>query len=137
MPFDDGVTFREITPDGYREGPIMFRRKGKLYFMWSEGNWTGPDYCVAYAVADSPLGPFKRVGKVLQQDPKIATGAGHHSVINVPGTDDWYIVYHRRPLDETDRDHRVTCIDRMEFNEDDTIEPVTLTHEGVTPRPLN
>ena len=66
--------------------------------MWSEGGWTGPDYSVAYAIGDSPFGPFKRVGKILQQDPAIATGAGHHSVINIPGTDQWYIVYHRRPL---------------------------------------
>jgi len=63
--------------------------------MWSEGDWTGPDYCVAYAIGDSLLVLLLRIGKVLQQDPKIATGAGHHSVINIPGTDDWYIVYHR------------------------------------------
>ena len=136
VPFEDGTMFREITPEQYVEGPIMFRREGKLYFMWSEGGWTGPDYCVAYAIADSPLGPFKRIGKVLQQDPKIATGAGHHSVIHVPGTDDWFIVYHRRPLGETDRDHRVTCIDRMYFNEDGTIKPVKLTFEGVDSHPL-
>lgn len=37
------------------EGPFMFVRNGKYYFMWSEGNWTGPDYSVAYAIADSPL----------------------------------------------------------------------------------
>ena len=132
IPFDDGVTFREITPDNYVEGPLMFRRKGKLYFMWSEGGWTGPNYSVAYAIADSPLGPFKRVGKILQQDAKVATGAGHSSVINVPDTDKWFIVYHRRPLGETDRDHRVTCIDRMEFNDDGTIKPVVLTNEGVS-----
>jgi len=136
IPFEDGETFREITPKNYREGPIMFRRGGKLYFMWSEGGWTGPDYSVAYAIADSPLGPFTRLGKVLQQDPKVATGAGHHSVINLPGTDTWFIVYHRRPLGETDRDHRVTCIDRMEFKADGTIKPIKLTHEGVKPHPL-
>lgn len=136
VPFPDGETYKEITPDGYKEGPIMFRRNGKLYFMWSEGGWTGPNYCVAYAIAESPLGPFRRIGKVLQQDPQIATGAGHHSVINVPNTDQWYIVYHRRPLGETDRDHRVTCIDRMEFREDGTIKPVTITFEGVAPQPI-
>ena len=65
----------------------MLKRKGKYYFMWSEGGWGGPDYCVAYAIADSPFGPFKRVGKILQQDPEVATGAGHHSVIQVPGKD--------------------------------------------------
>jgi beta-xylosidase len=131
VPFADGTLFREITPEGYVEGPLMFKRAGKYYFMWSEGGWTGPDYCVAYAVGDNPFGPFKRIGKVLQQDAAIATGAGHHSVINVPGTDDWYILYHRRPLGETDGNSRVTCIDRMYFNQYGMIQPVIITKLGV------
>jgi beta-xylosidase len=125
----DGQIFKEITPDGYVEGPFMFIRNGKYYFMWSEGGWTGPDYSVAYAIADSPFGPFKRVGKVLQQDAKIATGAGHHSVIRQQ--ENWYIVYHRRPLSETDGNSRVTCIDRMYFDDDGFIQPIKITHEGV------
>ena len=136
IPFADGTTFKEITPEGYVEGPCMFRRNGKLYFMWSEGGWTGPNYSVAYAIGDSPLGPFKRIGKILQQDRSVATGAGHHSVLRVPGTDEWYIVYHRRPLGETDANHRVTCMDRMEFDEQGFIQPVRITHEGVERRPL-
>lgn len=135
-PYPDGTIYREITPEGYVEGPFMFYRKGKYYFMWSEGGWTGPDYSVAYAVSDSPFGPFTRIGKILQQDPAIATGAGHHSVVNVPGTDEWYIVYHRRPLHETDRNARVTCVDRMYFDEGGKILPVKITHEGVTARPI-
>jgi len=127
IPFEDGVTFREITPESYVEGPFMFVRNGKYYFMWSEGGWTGPDYCVAYAIADSPFGPFKPIGKILQQDPAIATGAGHHSVIKVPGKDQYYIVYHRRPLGEKDGNSRVTCIDRMEFDEQGMIRPVKMT----------
>jgi beta-xylosidase len=137
VPFDDGATFKEITPNGYVEGPFMFRRDGKVYFMWSEGGWTGPDYSVAYAVADSPLGPFQRIGKVLQQDPAVATGAGHHSVVHLPGAGDdsgWYIVYHRRPLGETDGNHRVVCIDKMEFDADGKIKPVKITFEGVPER---
>lgn len=134
VPFADGTTFKEITPEGYVEGPIMFMRGGKYYFMWSEGGWTGPDYRVAYAIGDSPFGPFKRIGTVLKQDVSVATGAGHHSVINVPGTDEWYIVYHRRPLGETDRDHRVVCIDKMVFNQSGEIEPVKITFEGVEAR---
>ncbi|MGK2861138.1 MAG: glycoside hydrolase family 43 protein [Chitinophagaceae bacterium] len=131
IPFEDGKTFKEITPKGYVEGPFMFKRGGKYYFMWSEGGWTGPDYSVAYAIADSPFGPFNRVGKILQQDPKIATGAGHHSVIHNPKKDHWYIVYHRRPLTETDGNARVTCIDRMYFDDNGFIKPVKLTNEGV------
>ena len=132
----DGSVFKEITPEGYVEGPFMFRKNNKYYFMWSEGGWTGPDYRVAYAIADSPYGPFKRIGLVLQQDSRIATGAGHHSVINVPGTDEWYIVYHRRPLGETDGNSRVTCVDKMEFDSNGYIKPVVMTFDGVNPRLL-
>ncbi|QRQ99587.1 glycoside hydrolase family 43 protein [Dyadobacter sandarakinus] len=133
IPFPDGTTFKEITPEGYVEGPFMFIRNGKYYFMWSEGGWTGPNYSVAYAIADSPFGPFKRVGKILQQDPQVATGAGHHSVIQVPGKDEWYIVYHRRPLTETDGNHRETCIDVMSFDDKGMINPVKITREGTAP----
>lgn len=136
VPFTDGTTYKEITPQNYVEGPFMLKRGGKYYFMWSEGGWTGPDYCVAYAIGDSPLGPFRRIGKILQQDPEVATGAGHHSVIKGPGADEFYIVYHRRPLGETDGNHRVVCIDRLEFNADGTIRPVKLTFEGVKASPL-
>jgi beta-xylosidase len=135
-PLADGTTFKEITPQGYVEGSVMFRRGAKYYFMWSEGGWTGPNYSVAYAMADSPLGPFQRIGKILQQDPKVATGAGHHSVIQLPGKDVWYIVYHRRPLGETDGNHRVTCIDHMEFDGEGLIKPVKITFEGVAPAKL-
>ncbi|AMM52932.1 arabinan endo-1,5-alpha-L-arabinosidase [Rufibacter sp. DG15C] len=136
VPQADGTIFKEITPQNYVEGPIMFMRNSKYYFMWSEGGWTGPDYSVAYAVADSPFGPFERVGKILQQDPSIATGAGHHSVIQVPGKDEWYIVYHRRPLDQKDRNARVTCIEPMTFDAQGMINPVKLTKEGVEKRKL-
>ncbi len=131
VPFPDGSTFKEVTPENYVEGPFMFIKDGKYYFMWSEGGWGSPDYCVAYAIADSPMGPFKRVGKILEQDPKIATSAGHHSVIHAPGSNDYYIVYHRRPLGDTGRDHRVTCIDKMTFDKDGFINPVVMTNEGV------
>lgn len=135
-PFADGTTFKEITPEGYVEGPVMFRKNNKYYFMWSEGGWTGPDYRVAYAIGDSPFGPFKRIGLILQQDATIATGAGHHSVIQVPGTDEWYIVYHRRPLSETNGNARVTCIDKMEFDANGYIKPVVMTFEGVSPKTI-
>jgi len=131
VPFKDGVTYKEITPEGYVEGPYMFERKGKYYFMWSEGGWTGPDYSVAYAIADSPMGPFKRIGKILKQDPAIATGAGHHSIIQNKKKDLWYIVYHRRPLTETNGNHRETCIDVMSFDQNGMINPVVITNEGV------
>lgn len=136
IPFSDGITYKEITPDGYVEGPFMFKRKGKYYFMWSEGGWTGPDYSVAYAMADHPAGPFQRIGKILQQDPSIATGAGHHSVISIPQKDSYYIIYHRRPLQEKDRNSREVCIEVMNFDKEGKILPVKISREGVKKRVL-
>jgi beta-xylosidase len=131
VPFEDGDLFHEVTPKGYVEGPLMFEKDGRYYFMWSEGGWGDPSYRVAYAIADSPLGPFERIGMILQSDPMVATGAGHHSVVQSPTSGQWYIVYHRRPIPNEGRDHRVTCIDKLEFNEDGTIKPVRMTFEGV------
>lgn len=133
---EDDEVFKEVTPEGYVEAPCMFKRAGLYYFSWSEGGWGGPDYSVAYAIAASPLGPFERIEKILSQEPGVATGAGHHGYLNIPGTDEWYIVYHRRPLGETAANHRVVCIERMEFDEAGRIRQVRLTFEGVGPRRL-
>ena len=135
-PFDDGEFYKEITPDNYVEGPFVLKRKGKYYLMWSEGGWMGPDYSVAYAIGNSPLGPFERIGKILQQDSTIARGAGHHSVISIPNKDEHYIVYHRRPLDTENPHHREVCIDQLTFDDNGYINPVKMTFEGVKSRPI-
>lgn len=128
---------REITPTpAYIEGPFMVKRRGTYYLMWSEGEWTDSTYLAAYGTSDSPLGPFEYRGRILENHPEVAQGAGHHSVLQLPGSDDdWVICYHRRPLGEKDGHHRVTCIDRLVFREDGSIASVVLTHKGVAARP--
>ena len=114
----------------------MFKRKGIYYFMWSEGNWTNSSYGVSYATGSSPTGPFTAHGKILQSDPAVANGPGHHSVMCIPGTDEWYIVYHRHPLNDGDGNHRVVCIDKMQFDANDRIKNIVITNTGVDARPL-
>ena len=135
-PFADGTTYKDITPPGYVEGSFVIKRKGVYYLMWSEGAWTGSDYRVAYATGKSPTGPFTPKGTILAEDARIARGAGHHSVVNVPGTDEWYIVYHRRPLGDDKGEHRQIAIDRMTFAADGSIKPVVLTNSGAPLRPI-
>jgi beta-xylosidase len=136
IPDSNGNIFKEITPNGYVEGPFMFMRNNKYYFMWSEGGWTGPDYSVAYAVADNPMGPYERIGRILEQDPEVARGSGHHSIIHNTKKDTWYIVYHRRPLSETAANNRATCIERLYFDKDGKIQPVKQTFKGVKKQKL-
>lgn len=137
IPFDTGELVKEVTPEGYVEGPFVFRKNGTYYMMWSEGNWGDETYRVAYGTSGSVTGPFEKQGVILEKDPQIATGAGHHSVLYIPGTDEWYIIYHRRPVPNEGRDHRVTCIERLRFDENGRILPVKMTFEGVTARTIN
>jgi hypothetical protein len=57
-------------------------------------------------------------------------------VIHNKQQDAWFMVYHRRPLGQKDGNHRVVCIDRMEFDGQGLIKPVRITFEGVTASPL-
>ena len=126
IPFDDGQMVKEVTPEKYVEGPFMFVKDGKYYFMWSEGRWTKDDYCVAYAIADSPFGPFVRENTILSSDAEHGTGAGHHSIVRDPRSGEYLIVYHRHPIGAEDGNNRVTCIDRLEFDAEGKILPVKM-----------
>ena len=130
-------TVTVMTPQGgtlqdyaYREAAYVFYRNGLYYFMWSVDDTGSPNYHVAYGTSKSPLGPIKVAEKpiVLIQDPgKEIYGPAHNSVLQIPGTDEWYIVYHRINkwyLQDSPGVHREVCMDRMEFNEDGTIKPV-------------
>ena len=136
LPMTDGTLYKEITPAHYVEGPFVVQRNGTYYFMWSEGDWGDSTYGVAYAKSSSPTGPFVRASKILQTDPAIANGPGHHSVVQIPGTDDWYIVYHRHPPGTNGANQRVMAIDRLIFDKDGNIEPVTMTRDGPGSRRL-
>ena len=133
-------TLQVMTPKGgslkdyaYREAPYVFYRNGLYYFMWSVDDTGAADYHVAYGTSKSPLGPIE-VAKdpiVLIQDPQHEIyGTAHNSVIQKPGTDEWYIVYHRINKDYLrflPGVHREVCIDKMEFNADGTIKRVMPT----------
>lgn len=130
-----------LTPPNFTEGIYVFYRDGQYYFTWSSGDTRSPDYHVRYGVSDSPLGPINGNSVMLQKDPAQGIfGTAHHSVLNIPGTDDWYICYHRfnYPTETGDTysqyygTHREPCIDRLTFEENGQINPVTPTHEGIT-----
>jgi beta-xylosidase len=121
----DSTKIVSIKPQGYNEGPFVFKRNGKYYLMWSEYDTRDPRYSVAYATADSPLGPFTKAetGPVLKGR-GVVKGAGHHSVVKVPGRDEWYIVYHRFKIPDGNGYNRETCISPMRFDDKGNILPV-------------
>ncbi|WP_294324774.1 family 43 glycosylhydrolase [uncultured Chryseobacterium sp.] len=136
-------TVKAITPDAtFREGTEVFYRKGKYYFLWSEDDTRSPNYRVRYGISNSPAGPVTIPPNniVISKVPEKGIYAtGHNSVIQVPRTDEWYIVYHRFNVPDgiTMGDaagyNREVCIDRLKFDDRGFIIPVIPTLQGIQP----
>lgn len=121
----DTTAVVSVKPQGYNEGPFMIKRKGVYYLMWSEYDTRDPRYSVAYATSNSPAGPFtKAVGYPVLKGKGVVKGAGHHSVVQIPGKDEWYIAYHRFKIPGGDGYNRETCISPMRFDAEGHILPV-------------
>ncbi|MCJ8209125.1 family 43 glycosylhydrolase [Mucilaginibacter sp. RS28] len=123
----DTSKIMSFRPEGYNEGPFVIKRKGIYYLMWSEYDTRDPRYSVAYATSRSPLGPFvKAQGPPVLKGKGVVKGAGHHSVVQVPGTDQWFIAYHRFKIPDGNGYNRETCISPMRFDADGRILPVNV-----------
>lgn len=119
----------------FREGPFVHKRAGTYYMTYSIDDTRSENYRVGYATASSIAGPWTYKGVILEKRPELGIlGTGHNSVVQVPGTDDWYIVYHRFALPGGDGMHRETTIDRLTYAEDGSINPVVPTLESVSPQ---
>ncbi len=126
----------------YGEGAHVFYRKGRYYFSWSAWDTRKPSYHVRYVVSDSPIGPidpsqYKVLLQKNEEQGLLATG--HHSTINIHGTDNWAIVYHRfwypkgKDMGRAAGFHREVCIDNMEFDQNRDIIEIKPTHAGLKP----
>ncbi len=131
-------TIKVLTPDKtFREGVYVIFRNGIYYFLWSEDDTRSENYRVRYGTSTSPYGPIQvpENNLILQKDPaKGIYGTGHNSVLQVPGTDEWYIVYHRFNypngirMGDAAGFHREVCMDRLYFDANGQIVPVIPTH---------
>ena len=91
----------ESANNGVNEGPEMVERNGKYYLTLSIEAYDQAPYSVIQLVADSPLGPFRKLteaenGHLLSNDSgnnEEVSGPGHHSFVTMGGK--LYIVYHR------------------------------------------
>jgi hypothetical protein len=134
-------TLKVMTPDqSFREGVYVIFRNDTYYFMWSEDDTRSPNYKVRYATSKSPLGqltiPENNI--VIQRDDEQEIMAtGHNSAIQVPGKDEWYLVYHRftypkgKEMGRSAGFNREVCIDKLEFDAAGNIIEVKPTLEGL------
>lgn len=141
---DDMVSFAtepvEITPNCYSEATCVFKRNGIYYYTWSFDDTRSPNYHVRYGKGASPMQKPEGSDIILHRDfaeDKRIRCTGHHTILNIPGTDEWYIIYHRfsaekyGDVDDYSSEagsHRELCIDRLYFDDEGNILPVKPTN---------
>ena len=136
-------TIRKINGmTDFRESVVINKRNGIYHFTWSCDDTGSENYRVNYGTTTSLDGDSINVsykGNVLYKVPgEDILGTGHHSIVNVPGTDDWYIAYHRfvTPLGQYTSGlgyHRETCIDKVTFDkETGLMNKITPTMKGIS-----
>lgn len=143
---DDMVSINQETVKvfnihgSFREGAHVFFRNGIYYMSWSIDDTRSPNYSVGYGHMTSPLSDVKVPDNfvILRKDEKSGIfGTGHHSTIQIPGKDEFYIVYHRFNypkgirMGDSAGFHREVCIDKLDFNADGSIQAVVPTHKGI------
>lgn len=103
------------------EGPFMLKHNGKYYLTYSANHFRTPDYAVGYAVADTPLGPFKKYeGNPILKKNEGIVGTGHHCFTTSKDGKQLICVYHCHHNRE-EIHPRMTCIDPAEFTADGTL----------------
>ncbi|WP_161490311.1 family 43 glycosylhydrolase [Agromyces aureus] len=121
----------------YREGSFMNYRDGIYHLTYAIDDTGSENYRVGYATSTSATGPWTYRGVILQKDLSLGIkGTGHSSIINVPGTDDWYIAYHRFAMPNGDGTHRETTIDKLTIGADGLFQTVQPTLTSVAPHPI-
>jgi len=98
------------------EGPWMIKHRGRYYLLYSGSGADTPDYAVGYAVADHPLGPFKRAphNPIIQRGEGLY-GPGHGCAIQDPDGR-WWHIYHQKRTARIEWS-RFICIDPLWFDE--------------------
>lgn len=113
-------------PEGFKEGPYAFKRDGHYYltFPWVRDKTE----TLAYAMSDSPTGPFTYKGIIMDESPTDCW-TNHHSITEYNGQ--WYLFYHHNDYSPHFDKNRSARIDTLAFHADGTIKKVKPTLRGV------
>lgn len=124
----DVKVMNDLPAKGLKEGPYLFERKGIYYLTYP--HVADKTERLEYATSNSPLGPFKFAGVIMEERPNCWTN--HHSILEFKGQ--WYLFYHRNDLSPNFDKNRSVMADSLFFNADGTIREVisTLRGAGIT-----
>jgi hypothetical protein len=115
-----------LPETGLLEGPFVFERNGIYYLTYPHVR--NKIERLEYATGNSPTGPFKPAGVIMDESPS-GCWTNHHSIVQYKGQ--WYLFYHDKNLSPNFDKNRSARADYLSFNEDGTIKKVIPTLRGV------
>lgn len=117
----------------FNEGSSIAYREGVYHFNYAINDTRSQYYATGYATSTNLTGPYTYQGPILQLNASLGIlGTGGSTLLNVPGTDDWYIAYHRFAIPGGNGTDRETTLDRVYFDgETGLIEKVVPTLTSV------
>ncbi len=94
------------------EAPTLWKHSGRYYLFYSANWYYGPDYAIGYAVADHPLGPYRKaLAPLLGTDGRVPIiGPGGQDVLQSGPSETW-LVYHSWSPDMRTRSVRIDPLD--------------------------
>ena len=66
------------------EGPFVWKQDGRYFLFYAANDFTDPAYGIGVAVADYPLGPYRKHQKALLRSSRTWTAPGHPSIALTP-----------------------------------------------------
>ena len=115
-------------PDGFKEGPFAFERNGLFYLTFPWVRQKNGTETLAYAMSESPEGPYTFKGLIMDEWPD-KCWTNHHSIVQYRGQ--WYLFYHHNDYSPSFDKCRSVRIDSLSFRPDGTIVKVEPTLRGV------
>lgn len=127
----------QIVAPRFFEASWLHKYNGKYYYSYSTDFSQGAA-TINYMMSNNPTTGFVDKGAILPNPPSNDGNNNHHSIVSFMGN--WYIAYHNHALaiqngitDSSIRAYqRSLCLDRLYYNADGTIQPVTITTNGLT-----
>lgn len=118
-------SWETATPDPkwvWTEGCWMQKMNGKYYLFYSASKFSTWDYCIGYAVSDSPMGPFvKNPEPLMQTFANELSGPGNNSFFTSKDGKELFTAYHMHTTPANPSGNRYLNIDRIGLREDGTV----------------
>jgi len=119
-------TIANLPAKGLIEGPFAFELNGRYYLTYPHVE--NKIERLEYAISDSPMGPYKQAGVIMDESPS-GCWTNHQSIVRYKGQ--WYLFYHDKDYSPNFDKNRSVRVDSLSFNSDGTIRKVIPTLRGV------